>query len=205
MCGFLVAQALNPIVDWMPFQVKNIDYLESKGVEKSVLEKLRKSKERYYNKDQFDDNLKNIITKSDFEKYGELIQKVSMDLSANRLNRVIAWDKTGTQLRELLFQNDILKVSFIVSREYQLSSTLTFYLNYPSWPHSIEKTERNIWSPIEKVKVSSSIFVCELYECRGDLNDFYKRFNLPVQYLGEVETLRGSRLIRNLQIYAINL
>ena len=45
--------------------------------------------------------------------------------------------------------------------------------------------------------------MCELFECQGDLVDYYKRFNLPLKYLGEVEINRGNRMIRNLQVYSI--
>ncbi len=201
--GFLVAQALKPIIDWMPYEIKNFDYLESNGVGKSILFRLRKSDKRYFSEKQFGENLKRILTHSEYEKYGELIQKVAMDVSANRLTRIIAWEKTGTQLRNLLDQNNIFRISYIVSREYQLSSALSFFLKYPTWPHSIEKNERNLWSPLEEVKKSPSIFVCELYECQGDLYEYYKRFKIPLKYLGEVETRKENRLIRNLQIYFI--
>jgi len=203
MVSFVIAQALNPIIDWMPYQLKNFDYLKSKGVESSVIVKLRKRNNRYFNKDQFSESLKKILTSSEYHKYAKLIHKVAMDVSANRLTRIIGWNNTGEQLRQLLVQNGIKRVSFIVSREYQLSSALKFYLDHLSWPHSIEKSERNLWSPIEKVKIGPSIFVCELYECQGDLNDYYRKIKLPLNYLGEIETLRGVRLIRNLQIYEI--
>jgi len=31
--------------------------------------------------------------------------------------------------------------------------------------------------------------------------DFYERFEMPMRYLGEVETRRKTRMIRNLQVY----
>ena len=82
----------------------------------------------------------------------QLIQKSAMDLSAERLTRILKWDRTGKQIQNLLEQNGFAHVSYVVSREYQLSSALSFYLPDRPWPHSIEKPERNLWSPIEKVK-----------------------------------------------------
>ena len=35
------------------------------------------------------------------------------------------------------------------------------------------------------------------------INQTYKRFNLPLKYIGEVEVIRTSRMIRNLQVYFI--
>ena len=126
-----------------------------------------------------------------------------MDLSAERLTRILKWDRTGKQIQNLLEQNGFAHVSYVVSREYQLSSALSFYLPDSPWPHSIEKPERNLWSPIEKVKNEQSIFVCELQECQGALEDFYRRFKMSLVYIGEVETRTKKRLIRILQIYSI--
>ena len=100
-------------------------------------------------------------------EYSKLIHKVAMDVSANRLNRIISWDETGRDLKNLLEKKGLPKISFIVSREYQLSSALSYFLKYSNWPHSIEKKERNLWSPIKEVKKGPSIFVCELFECQG--------------------------------------
>ncbi|MDP7439571.1 MAG: hypothetical protein QGI53_09030, partial [SAR324 cluster bacterium] len=129
------------------------------------------------------------------------IQKTAMDVAADRLTRVLDWDKTGEQLQQLLEQKEIPQITYIVSREYQLSAALSFYLPYQPWPHSIEKPERNLWSPITDVKTGGGIFVCELQECQGGVVDFYERFEMPMRYLGEVETRRKTRMIRNLQVY----
>ena len=204
MVGFIVIQALYPIVEWMPYETKNIDYLRKKGIEESIIVKLSKNSRRYYDYDEFHKNLKNFLTHSDYTKYSKIISKVSTDASANRLNRIIAWDTTGKDLKNLLEKKGYPKISFIVSREYQLSSALSYFLKYSNWPHSIEKKERNLWSPLKEVKKGPSIFVCELFECQGDLVAYYKRFNLPLKYLGEVEILRKNRMIRNLQVYYIN-
>ena len=203
MSGFVVAQALNPIVGWIPYKIKNFDYLHSKGVQESIILKLRKNNTRYFSRDQFDKNLKSLLSYSDYNKFSKLIHKVAMDVSANKLNNIIAWEETGRDLKNLLEQNGLHRIFFLVSREYQLSSALSYFLKYPNWPHSIEKKERNLWSPLVEVKKGPSIFVCQLYDCQGDLVDYYERFNMPLKFLGEVETLRSNRLIRNLQIYLI--
>lgn len=48
-----------------------------------------------------------------------------------------------------------------------------------------------------------SIFVCELQECQGGVVDFYERFEMPLRYLGEIETHRYDRMVRNLQVYEL--
>jgi hypothetical protein len=128
-----------------------------------------------------------------------------MDVSADRLTRVLEWDKTGEQLQQLLIQKGIPEIAYIVSREYQLSSALSFYLPHQPWPHSIEKPERNLWSPIDDVEKGPAIFVCELQECQGGIEDYYKRFSMTLRYLGEIETSREKRMIRNLQVYELVL
>ena len=103
-----------------------------------------------------------------------LIQKTAMDVSADRLTQgLLDWDKTGEQLQQLLEQKGMPQIAFIVSREYQLSSALSFYLPHQPWPHSIEKPERNLWSPLGgSRKMGPSIFVCELQECQDGVVDF---------------------------------
>ena len=165
--------------------------------------KLINNDKRLYSSEQYSRHLQKFLSPAEFEEYGELIQKTAMDVSADRLTRVIDWDKTGEQLQQLLEQKGMPQIAFIVSREYQLSGALSFYLPHHPWPHSIEKPERNLWSPIEKVKNKQSIFVCELQECQGALEDFYQRFKMNLNYLGEVETRSRKRLIRILQVYSI--
>ena len=55
--------------------------------------------------------------------------------------------------------------------------------------------------PIAEVKKGGGIFVCELQECQGGIADFYEHFEMPLNYLGEIETRRKNRMIRNLQVY----
>ena len=148
--------------------------------------------------------MKDLLTAEEFQLHSALIQKSAMDLSAERLTRILKWDKTGRQLQNLLEKNKLTHISYVVSREYQLSSALSFYLPDKPWPHSIEKPERNLWSPIEKVKSERSIFVCELQECQGAVEDFFQRFKMNLNYIGEVETRSNKRLIRILLVYSIN-
>ena len=204
LSGIVVTQALNPLIDWMPYELKNYDYLKYQGLQETTLVKLRNNDKRLYSSEQYSRHLQKFLSPAEFEEYGELIQKTAMDVSADRLTRVIDWDKTGEQLQQLLEQKGMPQIAFIVSREYQLSGALSFYLPHQPWPHSIEKPERNLWSPLEEVKRRPSIFVCELQECQSGLSDFTERFQMPLSFLGEIETRRKNRLIRNLQVYALS-
>ena len=203
LIGTVLMHTLSPLIDWMPHELKNFQYLKQQGLPDTTLLKLNKIDERFYSSEQYIRHLKDLLTPEEFQIHSELIQKSAMDLSADRLTRVLKWDRTGRQLQNLLEQNELPHISYVVSREYQLSSALSFYLPGRPWPHSIEKPERNLWSPIEKVKSKQSIFVCELQECQGALEDFYQRFKMNLNYLGEVETRSRKRLIRILQVYSI--
>ncbi|MBL7036193.1 MAG: glycosyltransferase family 39 protein [SAR324 cluster bacterium] len=204
LTGTVITHTLNPIIDWMPYELKNFDYLKQNNVPPATLQKLRNHDVRLNSKGQYIKHLQDFLTPVEFEKFGELIQKTAMDVSADRLTRVLAWDKTGVQLQQLLLQSELPQISFIVSREYQLSAVLSFFLPNQPWPHSIEKPERNLWSPLTEVKNGTSIFVCELQECQNGLLDFNSRFQQPLNYLGEIETRRKDRMIRNLQVYALS-
>jgi len=188
LTGTVITHALNPLFDWMPYELKNYDYLQSKGLPESTLKTLRNKSERHLSAAQYNVHLSKILTSQEFEQYAELIQNTAMDVAADRLTRVLDWDKTGEQLQQLLVQKGLPNIAYIVSREYQLSAALSFYLPNQPWPHSIEKPERNLWSPITDVKTGGGIFVCELQECQGGLADFYERFEMPLRYLGEIET-----------------
>ena len=91
---------------------------------------------------------------------------------------------------------------YIVSREYQLSSALSFYFPNHPWPHSLEKTERNLWSPREEVKKSAFLFVCALYDCDHSSRVFEKKMGVQLTDLGEVLMKQEERLIRALRLYS---
>ena len=203
LTGTVIFHALNPVFDWMPYELKNYEYLKKNKVPQDTVHKLIKNKVRLNSKKQFRQHLKKFLSPNEIKEYGGLIQKTAKDISADRLTRVLKWDKTGEQLQHLLVQNGMPRIAFIVSREYQLSGALSFYLPNQPWPHSIEKPERNLWSPLDKVKKGPSIFICELQECQGGITDFYERFEMPLSSLGEIETSRNGRMIRNLQVYEI--
>ena len=203
LIGTVFMHTISPLIDWMPHKLKNFEYLKQQGLPDKTISKLKYIDERYNSSKDYISHLKDLLSPEEFNIYGELIQKTAMDLSAERFTRILKWDITGRQLQNLLTQNELPYISYVVSREYQLSSALSFYLPNRPWPHSIEKPERNLWSPIEKVKSEKSIFVCELQECQRATEVFYHRFKMNLSYLGEVETRSNTRLIRILQVYSI--
>ena len=77
--------------------------------------------------------------------------------SFNRNGRLILCKRTIDEMRKLLVAKGLGDPQYIVSREYQLSSALSFYFPNHPWPHSLEKTERNLWSPREEVKTKTTL------------------------------------------------
>ena len=107
---------LSPLIDLMPHELKNLQYLKQQGLPDTTLLKLNKIDERFYSSEQYIRHLKDLLTPEEFQIHGELIQKSAMDLSADRLTRVLKWDRTGRQLQNLLEQNELPHISYVVSR-----------------------------------------------------------------------------------------
>ena len=107
--------------------------------------------------------------------------------------------------KELLKNSETPSLRFIVSREYQLSSALSYWtsLRPRPWPHSLENPQRNQWRPEEEVRTGPSVFVCELWDCEQSRETFRERFSLNILYLGEIDVHRESRMVRNLLVYWI--
>ncbi len=199
LIGLTLLNLNAPLFDWQPFELKNKAYLRIRRVPANVLLKLDHM--RHYNTYIYRDRLRDQLGQSDFDKYGALIERVAKDIASDRFTRVLEWDQTGKQMQELLKRKGVPEPKFIVSREYQLSSALAFHMSGRPFSHSIEKPERNIWSPIKKVKKGPSIFVCDLQDCQQALEKFSENFAIPLEEIGDVVTLRGERVVRDLLVY----
>ena len=81
LTGTVVTHALNPLFDWMPYELKNYDYLKNNNVPQATLEKLRNNDERLYSTGQYRLYLKQILSPTEIEEYGGLIQKTAMDVN----------------------------------------------------------------------------------------------------------------------------
>ena len=91
----------------------------------------------------------------------------------------------------------------MISREYQLGSAIAYWLPSRPWPHSIEKPERNQWSPQEEVRKATSIFVCRVYSCDYSKRIASRAYPIEFRLIGEIETEAMNRPIRFLQLYEV--
>ena len=68
LTGTVVTHALNPLFDWMPYELKNYDYLKNNNVPQATLEKLRNNDERLYSTGQYRLHLKQILSPVEIEE-----------------------------------------------------------------------------------------------------------------------------------------
>ncbi|MGK5092937.1 glycosyltransferase family 39 protein [Deltaproteobacteria bacterium TL4] len=202
--GVIVAHIHRPLFDLMQYQVLNYDYLKQKGVPLEVQEKLKSMKQRYYGTQPFLEALKKVLLPQDYARYQQLIVEASMRTLSDPANPMLAWDKTSVQLQELFKNQGMGLPDFIISKEFQLSSALSYYLPQHPWPHSLEKQERNQWSPVEQVSKGKSVFVCDLPKCQQALRLYAKVFpRNDLDYLGAIITQSHNRVVRTLGVYVL--
>ena len=192
-----------PFHDIIPYDLENYHYLRERGVPESVLEKLKTDDGLYFGTQTYRKVLKGQLNKTELEQYEGVVLRTAMEVSGDRFTRVLGWQETREQIEGILRENDLDLPEYVVSREYQLSSAVAYYLRQQPWPHSLEKPERNQWSSEEAVRVGPSIFVCELHDCVRATRMFNEGFGLPLKRLGEVIVHHGGRIIRDLLLYRI--
>ena len=195
----------SPLSDWEFYQVKNFVHLEEQGVSRTILERLQKEDKSAESRNDYQQYLKETLDQDEYERWSSIILKSAHDISWGRSASVLGWNETAKQFQELLNNSGTSSLRFVVSREYQLSSALSYWtsLRPRPWPHSLENPLRNQWSPEEEVRTGPSVFVCELWDCEQSREAFRERFSLNLLYLGEIDVHRKSRMIRNLLVYRI--
>lgn len=199
-----VANTYSPLYEWEAHELSSPNLLQEEGVPQEVVQKLRDHRQRVYSFAAFEAYLQQYLTPEEIELYGDTLRKVSHDTFSNRFNQFLLWPETVAEMRRQLESKDLADPQYIISREYQLSSALSFYFPEHPWPHSLEKPERNLWSPPEQVRQSSFLFVCDLNDCDHAQRKFQERFDLPLVAVGDVLMREEGRLIRALRFYVPN-
>ena len=113
----------------------------------------------------------------------------------------MGWHLTATQIEKSISSFGYKYPKFIISREYQLSSALALYMKNKPIPHSIEKPERNKWSPIDNVKKNGAIIVCEINDCEKTLQKTKNKFNNKIIPLNKITTTIREKVIRKIYIH----
>jgi 4-amino-4-deoxy-L-arabinose transferase-like glycosyltransferase len=114
---------------------------------------------------------------------------------------VIGWPETASQIEEIFRQQGVQLPEYVVSREYQVASGLSLYLENHPLPHSLEKPRRNQWSPVNDVLKKGAVLVCPPDDCEGDLEDAKAVFNRSLRLVGESFVNHRKGKIRELRIY----
>ena len=117
------------------------------------------------------------------------------------LNKLMGWHMTASQIEKSVNSFGYKYPKFIISREYQLSSALALYMKNKPIPHSIEKPERNKWSPIEDIKKNGAIIVCKINDCENTLKKAKNRFNNEIIPLNKITTTIREKVIRKIYIH----
>ena len=210
--GFLINLAIigvciyhihSPIIDFMEFKLENYEYLEHQGVPLNTRRDLQNVNKRYFKVETYTNSLKRYLSDDDFNRYSPIIFDASRRTLADYMNPMMGWKETSIQLQELLKQKKIKLPDFVITKEFQLGGALSFHLSNHPWPHSLEKPERNQWSPKNKVSQSNAILVCDLPKCPAAVEHYYKIFQSPLQFIGTVKTEGNNRVVRMLGVYNI--
>ena len=115
--------------------------------------------------------------------------------------KLIGWQRTAEQIEEVLAKEGIARLDYVVTREYQLGGALALYLKSMPLSHSIEKPERNSWSPVERVKRFRYALFCPPPECDGTKRKAEKRLQKRFELLKTVKTAINGNPVRELSVY----
>ena len=118
--------------------------------------------------------------------------------------KLVAWDQSAKQIDLILEQHQNYEPEYVISREYQLSGSLSLYMATHPLSHSLEKPERNKWSPDEAVKSSQYILVCVPKDCQKARNKIFKKFGKEMKHLEDIETRLNGYPVRQLSVYVPN-
>jgi hypothetical protein len=202
LIGAAVANTYDPLYEWEPFEVKSLNVLREQGLPETTIALLEDNRERVYSFAAFEEYLRKHLSADEIALYGDRIRHVGHATFSNRFNQFLRWPETVAAMRAELTKRQLPTPRYIVTREYQLSSALSFYFPEHPWPHSLEKTERNLWSPRAEVKASGAyLFVCDLNDCDNARRHFQREFDTPLEFAGEILMRLDGRLIRALHLY----
>lgn len=199
---FVFWHVKQPLVEFPQYQIKDFHSFARYGISQEVTGKLQVLKnEPLLTRDEFLGRLQHALSKEELQLYRERILKIAIHPHYDRITPVTAWKETGDQLTALLQKKGIKSVDFIVSREYQLSSAVSFFLPDHPLPHTVEKPERNQWSRLEDLSDKQGVILCRIQSCGRVLewsrNDLKRE---PIRW-GELEIVKNNRLVRLLEVY----
>ena len=133
-----------------------------------------------------------------------LFRMIPLPIVVDAATKLVAWDHSAKQIDLILEQHQNYEPEYVISREYQLSGSLSLYMATHPLSHSLEKPERNKWSPDEAVKSSQYILVCVPKDCQKARNKIFKKFGKEMKPLEDIETRLNGYPVRQLSVYVPN-
>ena len=201
---FVFWHVKTPLVEFPQYQLKEYRPFARFAISQETTKKLQVLKNApLLKRDAFLERLQEILTEEELQLYQELILRIAIHPYYDRIIPVIAWKETGLRLMALLQKKGVNSVDFVVSREYQLSSAVSFFLpNHPS-PHTMEKPQRNQWSRLQDIRDKQGVILCRIQSCDRVLEWSRENFQREPVYWGEIEIVKNKRLIRYLEVYGL--
>ena len=118
------------------------------------------------------------------------------------------WDESGRQASELIHDTAQRPADYIVVRKYDIAGSYSLYMEGNPFPYTEEKTERNLWTPVEELQNPAKLVaaLCEPDECKDLVKFTQEASGRELKYIGEFQTKHPitESPIRHYKIYITN-
>jgi undecaprenyl-diphosphatase len=114
---------------------------------------------------------------------------------------MFGWDEIGEKAEEAF--NKYLpdeKRRYIISKEYQMAGSLSFYTPSHPIPYSFNKSMRNIWLKVEDIGKGAALMVC----AENDGNECVEKAEKLFKEVKEVERMdvkRSGEIVKSVKMY----
>lgn len=114
---------------------------------------------------------------------------------------MFGWDKIGAEAEKAF--NKYLpdeKRRYIISKEYQMAGSLSFYAPSHPIPYSFNKSFRNVWMKVEDIGKGSALMVCAEKDGNECVESAGKIFN-EVKEVERMDVRRRGEIVRSVKMY----
>ena len=114
---------------------------------------------------------------------------------------MFGWDEIGVKVEDVF--NKYLpdeKRRYIISKEYQMAGSLSFYTPSHPIPYSFNKSMRNIWLRVEDIGKGSALMVCAENDGNECVEKAGKIFN-EVKEVEKMDVKRRGEVVKSVKMY----
>ena len=128
---------------------------------------------------------------------------VSLPIENDTTKNFVGWNQTANQIVQILQKHKKPKFNYLLTREFQLSGSLSLYLPSHPFTHTIEKPERNQWSPDNVIRNKRILMICPEKDCNDLVEEALERFKNQGSFekLGQFVTRVYDKSVRNLNVF----